>query len=141
MAALLFAPAQNKFLQELRSDILMPGSTVEDLYQNSNATMQKLVYKYEFLPRDDSVKTEYIRLKDTWVRVYTPPSATGGEPRVVFIHGGWCIMGSVDIEDATCRRISKTSSMKVVSVGYRPPPKYKIHRWARRLFAGNDVDP
>lgn len=34
-------------------------------------------------------------------------------------------MGSVDIEDATCRRISKTSSMKVVSVGYRLPPKYK----------------
>jgi versiconal hemiacetal acetate esterase len=35
-------------------------------------------------------------------------------------------MGSPDIEDAVCRRISKSSGMKVVSVGYRLAPKYKF---------------
>jgi versiconal hemiacetal acetate esterase len=104
----------------------MTGSTVEDLYKDSEVNIQKIVSKYEIPPPDDSVKTEDIKLKDAWVRVFTPPSATGNEPVGLFMHGGGWIMGSVDHEDAACRHIAKSTGMKVVSIGYRLAPKYKF---------------
>lgn len=81
---------------------------------------------YEFPPPDASVKTEDIKVENAWVRIFTPPLATGDEPVGIFMHGGGWIMGSVDREDAACRRISKSTGMKVVSIGYRLAPKFKF---------------
>lgn len=39
-------------------------------------------------------------------------------------------MGSPNIEDAACRRISKSSGMKVVSIGYR----LAIHEKSRSIL-------
>jgi versiconal hemiacetal acetate esterase len=104
----------------------MTGSTVEDLYKDSEANAQKLLSKYNFPPPDDSVKTKDIKLQNAWVRIFTPRSSTGDEPVGIFMHGGGWIMGSVDHEDAACRRISKSTGMKVVSIGYRLAPKFKF---------------
>ncbi|KAJ5483349.1 hypothetical protein N7530_002595 [Penicillium desertorum] len=122
---LIYAPAWDEFVQEI-GPLLMTGSTVEDLYKDSEANIQKIISRYEIPPPDDSVKTEDIKLKDAWVRVFTPPSATGNEPVGLFMHGGGWIMGSVDHEDAACRHIAKSTGMKVVSIGYRLAPKFKF---------------
>ncbi|KAA8643394.1 hypothetical protein EYZ11_012584 [Aspergillus tanneri] len=53
----------------------------------------------DFPAPDDSVTTEEITLETAWIRIYTPPSATGDEPVAVFIHGGGWVMDSVDVED------------------------------------------
>ncbi|KAF4766162.1 hypothetical protein HAV15_010665 [Penicillium sp. str.  len=111
----VYAPAWNEFVQEI-GPLLMTGTTVEDLFKDSEVNMQKIISRYEIPPPDNSVKTEDIKLKDAWVRVFTPPSATGDEPVGIFMHGGGWIMGSVDHEDAACRKISKNIGMKVATL-------------------------
>jgi hypothetical protein len=48
----------------------------------------------------------------------------------VFIHGGGWIMGNTNIEVAACRRISKSSGMKVASIGYR----LAVHEKSRSML-------
>ncbi|CAI7565622.1 unnamed protein product [Penicillium glandicola] len=120
-----FAPPWDEFVQEI-GPLLMTGLTVEDLYKDSEVNMQKIISKYEIPSPDDSVKTEDIKVKDAWVRIFTHPSITGDEPVGIFMHGGGWIMGSVDHEDAACRHISKSTGMKVVSIGYRLAPEFKF---------------
>lgn len=70
--------------------------------------------------------TEDITLENIWMRIYTPPSATGNEPVGFFMHGGGWIMGSVDQEDMPCRDMCKANHMKIISIGYRLAPKWKF---------------
>ncbi|KAI2840406.1 hypothetical protein CBS147343_10342 [Aspergillus niger] len=121
-----YAPAWNEFLKEIGGEMLMTGTTVEQLFQDSDVNAQNITSRYEIPPPDDSVNTEDITLQDCWARIYTPPSETDSGSVAVFIHGGGWIMGSPNIEDAACRRISKSSGMKVVSIGYRLAPKFKF---------------
>ncbi|KAJ5542990.1 hypothetical protein N7535_005414 [Penicillium sp. DV-2018c] len=121
-----FAPAWSEFLKEVGGEMLMRGTTVEQLFQDADANAQKIISRYELPPPDKSVSTEDITLQDCWARIYTPPSRTESGSVAVFIHGGGWIMGSPDIEDSACRRISKSSGMKVVSIGYRLAPKFKF---------------
>ncbi|KAJ5171500.1 uncharacterized protein N7500_004283 [Penicillium coprophilum] len=121
----VFAPAWDEFIQEI-GPLLMTGSTVEDLYKDSEINSQKIISRYKIPPLDDSVTAEDIKLENAWVRVFTPPSATGDGPVGIFIHGGGWIMGSVDIEDAACRHISTSTGMKVVSIGYRLAPEFQF---------------
>ena len=106
--------------------MLMTGTTVEQLFKDSEVNVEKIISRYETPPPDTSVTTEDIDLTDCWVRIYTPPSTKSTQSVALFIHGGGWIMGSPNIEDFACRRISKTSGMKVVSVGYRLAPKHKF---------------
>ncbi|KAL3457614.1 Alpha/Beta hydrolase protein [Aspergillus heterothallicus] len=120
------APAWREFINELGDPLLMPGTTVEELYDNSNANIEKLLAKYTFLAPDQSIETEDIKLKDgVWVRIYTPPDLTSTD-LTIFIHGGGFIMGSVDHEDSAVRGICAATKRTVVSIGYRLAPKYKF---------------
>ncbi|KAL2839965.1 Alpha/Beta hydrolase protein [Aspergillus pseudoustus] len=120
------APAWQQFINELGDPLLMPGTTVEALYGDSNANIQKLLAKYTFPPPDSSIQTEDITLKDgVWVRIYTPPDLTSTD-LTIFIHGGGFIMGSVNHEDAAVRGICAATKKTVVSIGYRLAPKHKF---------------
>ncbi|KAL4821849.1 Alpha/Beta hydrolase protein [Aspergillus spinulosporus] len=133
-----YAPEWQHFITELGDPLLMRGGTVGELYENSNENIQKLLAKYEFPPPDKSVTTEDITLRNgVWVRIYTPPAADANtttadsdskkeEKITVFIHGGGWIMGSVDHEDNTVRKLCKASGHKIVSVGYRLAPKHRF---------------
>lgn len=87
--------------------------------------MQKIVGKYELPKPDTSIQTKDVTLKEFWLRLYTPPGATGSEPVGVYFHGGGWAMGNVEQEDAICRLISKHHRMTVVSVEYRLAPEHK----------------
>ncbi|KAL4808306.1 Alpha/Beta hydrolase protein [Aspergillus unguis] len=132
----IHAPAWLEFINELGDPMLMPGNTVEELYDNSNANIQKLVAKYDFPPPDSTVMTGDITLEDgVLVRIYTPPSSSSTDSTAapvsdkditVFIHGGGWIMGSVDHEDAAVRRICAATNRPVVSIGYKLAPKHRF---------------
>ncbi|KAL4782838.1 Alpha/Beta hydrolase protein [Aspergillus varians] len=130
----IHAPAWQNFIAELGDPLLMPSDTVEALYGDSNAFIQKLLAKYDFPPPDASVTTEDITLDEggVWVRIYTPPppskdtSASPNNNITVFMHGGGWIMGSVDHEDSAVRGICKAVGHTIVSIGYRLAPKHKF---------------
>ncbi|KAL2798446.1 Alpha/Beta hydrolase protein [Aspergillus keveii] len=120
------APAWREFINELGDPLLMPGTTVDALYGDSNANIQKLLAKYTFPEPDPSIKTEDITLKDgVWVRIYTPPGLTSTD-LTIFMHGGGWVMGSVHHEDAAVRGICAATKKTVVSIGYRLAPKHKF---------------
>ncbi|EAW12305.1 alpha/beta hydrolase [Aspergillus clavatus NRRL 1] len=121
-----YAPAWNEFLRELNDPLLMPSSTVDGLFRDSERNAQKLLAKYNLPPPDTTVSTEDITLQDVWVRIYTPASPSGHEPITIFMHGGGWIMGSVDHEDAACRRMCRATRLKIVSIGYRLAPQFKF---------------
>ncbi|KAL4867015.1 hypothetical protein BDV12DRAFT_210198 [Aspergillus spectabilis] len=130
----IHAPAWQEFLAELGDPLLMVGTTVESLYDNSHANIKTLLSKYTFPAADSSIATEDITLKEdgVWVRIYTPPaSSSPSESKkannvTVFMHGGGWIMGSVHHEDLAVRKICKETGNTVVSIGYRLAPKYKF---------------
>ncbi|KAJ0424409.1 Alpha/Beta hydrolase protein [Aspergillus carlsbadensis] len=120
------APAWREFINELGDPLLMPGTTVDALYGDSNANIQKLLAKYTFPEPDSSIKTEDITLNDgVWVRIYTPPDLASTD-LTIFMHGGGWVMGSVHHEDAAVRGICAATKKTVVSIGYRLAPKHRF---------------
>jgi acetyl esterase len=62
---------------------------------------------------------------DIPVRVYRPATRrTGGQPAVVYLHGGGWVLGDLDLFDTTCRDIAAHAEAVVVSVAYRLAPEH-----------------
>jgi versiconal hemiacetal acetate esterase len=59
--------------------MLMTGTTVEQLFKDSEVNAEKIISRYEIPPPDTSVTTEDITLQDCWERGYTPPSPKSTE--------------------------------------------------------------
>jgi acetyl esterase len=59
------------------------------------------------------------------IRVYTP-EGRGSLPVLVYFHGGAFTLGSIDAEDAVCRRLANGAGCIVVSVEYRLAPEHKF---------------
>ena len=57
------------------------------------------------------------------VRVYTP-KADGPMPVMMYFHGGGYVKGGIAETDAFCRRLARTTTNVVVSVGYRLAPEH-----------------
>lgn len=100
------------------------------------------VEKLTFPAPDTSVATED-RILDGGlkIRIYTPRGySTGSKPIGLYIHGGGWAMGGLETDDSTCRAISKSVSVVLVSVDYRlaPQDKYpaglddciRVFKWA-----------
>jgi acetyl esterase len=78
------------------------------------------------------------------VRVYRPEE--GGDPGLVWFHGGGWVLGSLDSHDRLCRALAARSGCSVVSVAYRLAPEHPYPAaiedswtatlWASRSFAG-----
>jgi acetyl esterase len=60
------------------------------------------------------------------VRIYWPREVADGEvlPGLLWFHGGGWVIGSVDGEDATARRLATMADCVVVSVEYRLAPEH-----------------
>jgi len=59
------------------------------------------------------------------VRLYLPHDANPNTPVSVYAHGGGFLHGSVASHDGFCRRWSRGTSQKVVSVNYRLSPEHR----------------
>jgi acetyl esterase len=57
------------------------------------------------------------------IRLYFPDGQPP-HPTVMFIHGGGCALGSVELSDEVCRALCRASNMLVASVGYRLAPEH-----------------
>ncbi|MBQ3390401.1 MAG: alpha/beta hydrolase [Firmicutes bacterium] len=114
--------------------------------------------KTQILPvyRWEDVKTE----EGLRLRVYTPHRGLdpekgrklpGGNPVLMYFHGGGFIMHNVESHDALCRKLAVTLGACVVSVDYRLAPEHpypaavedaeKAWRWIRESAAARDWDP
>jgi acetyl esterase len=57
------------------------------------------------------------------VRIYGPVRSGAALPALVYFHGGGFVLGSPDVTDAFCRRVSLRARCVVVSVDYRLAPE------------------
>ena len=62
---------------------------------------------------------------DLPIRLYQPVEADAG-PALVWFHGGGWVLGNIDMDDGTCRRIAQRAGCRVVSVEYRLAPEAKF---------------
>ena len=58
------------------------------------------------------------------VRVYRPRQRREGSPGLYWIHGGGMVLGSVDMNDASCAAIAADLDVVVASVDYRLAPEF-----------------
>jgi acetyl esterase/lipase len=89
---------------------------------------------------------------DVPIRIYRPKDAVGGAlPGVLEIHGGGFMLGSIDMMDPWCQRVSAEVGAVVVSVEYRLAPEhpfpagvedcYAALSWTAKEAAAVGVDP
>ncbi|TGO28530.1 hypothetical protein BPAE_0026g00200 [Botrytis paeoniae] len=65
-------------------------------------------------------------------RLYTPTSATDSasvpssdsQPLIIYFHGGGLYVGDLDSEDLTCRQLSLSLSLPLLSISYRLLPSF-----------------
>ncbi|TEY54705.1 hypothetical protein BOTCAL_0238g00100 [Botryotinia calthae] len=65
-------------------------------------------------------------------RLYTPTSATNSasgpnsdsQPLIIYFHGGGLYVGDLDSEDLTCRQLSLSLSLPLLSISYRLLPSF-----------------
>jgi acetyl esterase len=60
------------------------------------------------------------------IRLYTPSGGDGSPPIVVFFHGGGWVLGNLDMQDETCRRLANRVGAVVVNVDYRLAPEHRF---------------
>ncbi|MEV0381119.1 alpha/beta hydrolase [Nonomuraea sp. NPDC050643] len=82
------------------------------------------------------------------VRIYRPLQAQGA---VIWLHGGGCVVGGLDIEHPWAARLAEASGALVVSVGFRLAPEhpfpapfddaYAVLLWLTEHAADLGVDP
>lgn len=59
------------------------------------------------------------------VRVTEPAGAEADPPAtIVFLHGGGWVLGTIELVDPMCRRLTARSGCRVVDVGYRLAPEH-----------------
>lgn len=58
------------------------------------------------------------------IRYYRPAGASTTTPTVLWCHGGGFALGTLDTEDANCRKLVRRYQLTVVSVDYRLAPEH-----------------
>lgn len=58
------------------------------------------------------------------VRLYQADRTTPSAAKVVFLHGGYFVLGDLDLQDSVCRRIARDLDLDVVSVDYPLAPEH-----------------
>jgi versiconal hemiacetal acetate esterase len=112
-----------QFEKELGFRPLLHGPKVDNCFKEWDNLGAALVSKYEFPAPDASVSIEDRAISNgIKVRVYTPSGYAGGKPLGLYIHGGGWAMGDLNVDDQTCRSISKNAGVVLVSVDYRLAP-------------------
>ncbi|KAK4506111.1 hypothetical protein PRZ48_004076 [Zasmidium cellare] len=130
-----------------------PPVLPEDIHERAKIFNAMLVQLQQSLPpTDPGIKTRDEKINpNVTVRIYTPPTATGKLPLILFLHGGGFHAGNLDTEDHLCRYMCANTPSIVVSVEYRqclthkfPVPIddcYDAYRWAYENAAKLGADP
>lgn len=63
--------------------------------------------------------------RDTPVRIYKP-AAKVKQPVFIWIHGGGFVLGSIEVYDSICRKITNSVDCTVISIDYGLSPEYKF---------------
>lgn len=59
-------------------------------------------------------------------RLYRPDLATRPGVKVVFLHGGYAVLGGLDLQDGYCRRIAAILGIEVLAIDYRLAPEHVL---------------
>jgi acetyl esterase len=59
-------------------------------------------------------------------RLYIPGDAPAVTPGVVFFHGGGFVFGDLDSHDGACRRLCRSSGLRIFAVDYRLAPEHRM---------------
>ena len=68
-------------------------------------------------------------------RLYSPPTAGGPSPLLVFFHGGGWVIGDLDTHDDPCRFLATHSGARVLAVDYRLAPEHPFPAAAEDALA------
>lgn len=72
-------------------------------------------------------------------RRYAPTGVTRPDDAVVFLHGGYGILGDLELQDGYCRRIAGILGVAVLSVDYRLAPEALLTDSAADAIAAADA--
>lgn len=121
----IFRPEWLAFERELGFRPLLHGPSYEDILQQYADLGLAMVEKYTFPPPDLRVLTKEEQTRSgIRLRIYTPPNLKPGQPIVCYFHGGGCVLGGVDEDDAIVSRHAKDTGLTFVSVDYRLAPQH-----------------
>jgi versiconal hemiacetal acetate esterase len=96
-----------------------------------------MMEKLTFPAPDETVKTEERTIDGGIpVRIYYPPGYAGGKYVGVWFHSGGWVLGDLNIDDADCRALSKSSGSIIVSIDYRLAPKHVFPAAIDDCYAG-----
>lgn len=59
-------------------------------------------------------------------RLYIPGNASAVAPGVIFFHGGGFVFGDLDSHDGACRRLCRSSGVRILAVDYRLAPEHRM---------------
>lgn len=59
-------------------------------------------------------------------RLYIPANASGVSAGVIFFHGGGFVFGDLDSHDGACRRLCRSSGVRILAVDYRLAPEHRM---------------
>lgn len=59
-------------------------------------------------------------------RMYVPDNAPAVTPGVIFFHGGGFVFGDLESHDGACRRLCRTSGVRILAVDYRLAPEHPM---------------
>ena len=108
----------------------MPPTSFDDLPTARAAAKQMAAALKEQLPDITGVLTEDRTIPgpenspDVTVRIYRPEQSTGAFPTLLWIHGGGYMMGDIDQEDFSAKKLTLAGNCVVVSVEYRLAPEH-----------------
>lgn len=108
----------------------IPPISFDDLPTARAAAKQMAAALKEQLPDITGVHTEDRTIPgpenspDVTVRIYRPEQSTGGLPALLWIHGGGYMMGDIDQEEFSAKKLSLAGNCTVVSVEYRLAPEH-----------------
>ncbi len=108
----------------------MPPMSFDDLPAARAASKQMMSEMKIKMPAIPGIVTEDRTIPgpkdspDITIRIYRPEKQTGRFPAILWIHGGGYILGDIDQEDFTSKKLALAAECTVISVDYRLAPEH-----------------
>jgi acetyl esterase len=103
------------------------GMAISNNIEQMRASYEQICRQFHS-PRPASVTTEDDEVNGRHgsikTRHYSYQKQTESAARIVFIHGGGCVIGSLDSHDDICAELCDATGFNAVSIDYRLSPEY-----------------
>jgi acetyl esterase len=106
-----------------RCEDFYPADAVDADIVQQRVWYDALCAAFDAPPPAGMVKRDGLVAERIPVRRYRPVRVTG-QTRLLYIHGGGFVVGSLDSHDAICAEISEAAGAELVSVDYRLSPEH-----------------